>query len=247
MTPLLLLLLQAASADPLAARYDSCIARIRTDAVAAAEDAETWRRGGGGLAAGQCLGLAYVAQERYAPAAMAFEQAANEAQLRGDGRAAQLWVLGGNAALAAGEAAKARDDLGKAIALPVLSDVQRGEAFLDRARAYVALSDLAAARLDIDEATRLVPADPLGWLLSANLARRMNDAARARTAIAEAIRLAPDDASVQFEAGNIAAIGGVGDAARTAWRRAVELGPDTIGGQAAAAALEAASEARPAS
>jgi len=243
-TPLLVFLLQAATPDPAVARFDACIALIESDVARAVTEADTWRQGGGGVPAAQCLGLAYVKQDRFAPAAAAFAQAAEEARIRGDGRAAQLWVLAGNAALAGGDAARARDELGKALALPVLGDPQRGEAYLDRARALVALGNLAAARTDIDEATRLIPTDPLGWLLSANLARRMNDASRARAAITEALRLSPDDPSVQYEAGNVAAIGGVTDTARAAWRKAVENGAATPGGQAAAAALEADAETR---
>ncbi len=71
-------------------------------AVAAAN---AWRAEGGGLPPRQCLGLACVALERWAPAATAFEQAARDAEAAQDPRRADFWVQAGNAWVAAGEAA----------------------------------------------------------------------------------------------------------------------------------------------
>jgi Flp pilus assembly protein TadD len=87
-------------------------------------------------------------------------------------------------------------------------------------------------------AAKLVPQDPLIWLLSASLARRNGDLDRARTDIAEAARLSPDDPSVALEAGNISAMMGNDAAARTAWEAAVKIAPDSPQGKAAAKALE---------
>ena len=97
---------------------------------------------------------------------------------------------------------------------------------------------LTKARSDLDAAAKLVPQDPLIWLLSASLARRTGDLDRARTDIAEAARLSPDDASVALEAGNIAAMMGNDAAARTAWEAAVKIAPEGPQGKAAAKALE---------
>jgi len=244
---LALLLLQAARAlpahpapppNPAEKRYEACVALIERDAAKAATEAEAWRTGGGGLPAKQCLGLAFVAQERWGPATAAFEQAAREAEIQRDGRAATLWVQAANAALAGDEAIRARDDLDHALALPVLASPLRGEALLDRARADVAAGDPKTARTDLDAALKLVAADPMAWLLSATLARRDGDAARAGKDIAEAVRLAGDDAAVQYEAGNVAMLAGHADEAKAAWRIAVKAGADTPAGQAAALALK---------
>jgi tetratricopeptide (TPR) repeat protein len=89
----------------------------------------------------------------------------------------------------------------------------------------------------LDAALSLVPEDPLAWLLSAALARRMGDLSRAEKDIAEAAKRAPDDASVALEAGNIAAMGGQVEAAKTAWQAAQRLQPNGPQGQAAARAL----------
>jgi tetratricopeptide (TPR) repeat protein len=237
----LLLLAAALTASPSAeqARFVACSKLAETDPAKAVAEADAWRVANGGLLARQCLGLAYSAQGRWAPAAVVFEQAARDAEIRRDGRAATLWVQTGNAALAGDDPAKARIAFDRALALPVLSKEMRGETWLDRARAGVALKDLAGARADLDKAIGFVPADPMVWLLSANLALRQNDLARAEGHIAEAVRLAPDDAAVAYEAGNVAAASGAVDAAKVAWQRAAQAEPDSPAGQAAAQALAA--------
>jgi tetratricopeptide (TPR) repeat protein len=203
--------------------FDQCVALAKTDTAKAIAAAEAWRAAGGGLAARQCLGLAYVTAERWGPAALAFEQAARDAEIQRDGRAANLWVQSGNASLAGDDSAKAKMAFDRAIALPTLSDPMRGEALMDRARAEVGSNDVSAARADLDAALKLVPQDPMGWLLSATLARRQNDLARAGTDIIEALRLAPDDAAVAYEQGNIAFEEGNAGSAKGAWQRAIDI------------------------
>ncbi len=234
-----------ADLDP-EARYRSCTALIKRSAESAVATADQWRLQGGGLPARQCLGLAYVALERWPAAATAFEQAAAAAENARDARAADFWVQAGNAWLAAGDAAKARTALNSALAATTLAPELRGEAHLDRARAAVALDDLAAARADIDKGLELVPADPFAWYLSAALARRQNDLPRAQEHIAKAVSLAPDDAAILLEAGNIAGVSGDTDAAAGLYQRAASAAPNSEAGQAASAALgEPAPAAQP--
>lgn len=236
--PLLFLLQAATSVEQ--GRYDTCTKLIAADAGKAAAVADAWSRVNGGVPARQCLGLAYAAQALWPEATAAFAQAAGDAETQQDGRAATLWAQAGNAALAGGDPARARGYLDRALALPVLGAPYRGEALLDRGRADVAADDPAAARRDIDEALGLVPGDPMAWLLSATLARRVQDVSRARHDIAKAVLLAGNDATVQYEAGNVAYVGGDAAGAAAAWRRAAAAGPETSAGRAAAAALAAA-------
>jgi len=234
----LLLAAEVATPSPTETRFEACVSLTESDPIKALTEAGAWRLVGGGVLARQCEGLAYAAQQRWLPAATVFEQAARDAERAQDGRAARLWVQAGNAALAGGDAAKARTFLDAAIASGQLEDAEAGEAYLDRARALVALNDAKAARTYLDAALKLVPADPLAWLLSATLARRTGNLARAQTDIAEAARLAPDEASVALEAGNIAVLSGADGAARTAWQAAVAVAPQSPAGQAAAASLK---------
>jgi tetratricopeptide (TPR) repeat protein len=182
--------------------------------------------------------MAYAGLQRWKPAAAAFEQAARRFETEQNGfAAAQLWVQSGNAALAGGDAVTARAALNAALASGLLKNTDAGEARLDRARAAYALGDSKAARTDLDAALKLVPDDPLAWLLSATAARREGNLGRAQSDIAEAAKRSPDDASVALEAGNIAIASGSEQAARTAWAAAIKNAPNAPAGQTAARLL----------
>lgn len=237
MIALLILATQPTVATPEPTRFEACATLAETDPARALAEAGTWRIAGGGVLARQCEGLAYVTQKRWLPAATAFEAAAREADVKGDGRSAVLWVQAGNAALAGNDAAKATTYFDGALTRGQLTGDALGEVHLDRARARAALGDMKGARTDLDLATKHVPADPLGWLLSATLARKMNDLPRAQADIAEAAKRSPDDASVALEAGNIAVLSGRDDAARTAWEAAIALSPNSPSAKAATESL----------
>ena len=221
----------------------ACVSLARADPVAAERRAAVLPLSGTpeGL---MCRGLALAGQNRFEDAAAAFAEAARLAETRRDLRAADYWAQAGNAWLAAGDAAKARAALDAALAAGTLADLQRGEAYLDRARALVATGELPAARADLEQALASAPDDPLAWLLSATLARRMGDLPRAGNDIAQALRRSPDDAAVQLEAGNIAAAGGDAERAQAAWREAQRLAPDAPAGRSAGAALAQFTEAK---
>lgn len=223
-----------------AALYRECVAVAAAEPERAVTVANNWRLQGGGVLARQCLGLAYTALERWAPAAVAFEQAAREAETEQDPRRADFWVQSGNSWLAEGDAAKARTAFDAALATTSLTPELRGEVHIDRARAGVALNDLAGARADLDRAIDLVAADPFGWLLSAALAMRENDLARAQRDIARALELAPNDPDVLLQAGTIAGAAGQAEEARGFYERAAEAAPDSEAGRTAQTALEEA-------
>ncbi len=218
-------------------RFATCLKQVEANPQKAVDEATSWQVLGGGLLARQCLGIAFAAQARWASAQLAFEQAAQLAERERDSRAARLWVQSGNAALAGGDATKARSCLDAAVVSGVLKGAELGEAHLDRARAMVALRQTDLARTDINAALALVPQDPLAWLLSATLARRMGDLNRAATDILEAVKRSPDDAQVALEAGNIAFLRDEVELARTNWFAAVKSAPQSPAGKSAAAAL----------
>lgn len=223
--------------DEIVARFAACTDLVRTNAERAVEVASAWRVDGGGIYARQCLGLAYVALERWAPAATAFEQAARDAATAGDVRQADFWVQSGNAWLAGGEGTRAIQAFDSALAAPGLSAALRGEAHLDRGRALVALGNPAGARADLDEAIRLVPEDPFAWYLSAALSHRQNEAGRARTEIARARQLAPDNPDILLLAGTLAGQAGNMEEAERLYRRIVTEAPNTDAGRAAQESL----------
>ena len=229
--------LAAQAAAPDDSTYKACLAQIRTAPEQAVETASDWRVKGGGLAARQCQGLAYVALERWQEAALTYEQGAREAEAAGNPAAADFWAQSGNAWLAMNDAVRARTAFDSGLAIDGTVPELTGEIHLDRARALVALGEAAAARTDIDRALVLVPADPFSWYLSAALADRQGDAARAGQDIAKAVELAPDDADVLLQAGTIAGKAGREDEARTYYERAAKADPNGPAGRAAAAAL----------
>ena len=234
----MILPLLLAAAPDLSTRFNACAEMAAQAPERAIEEANAWRLSGGGIRARQCLGLAYASLQRWAPAATAFEQAAREAEVSREVDPASLWIQVANARLANQQPALARAALDSALARGDLIGPAQGEARLDRARAGVALGDLKGARVDLDAALKLVPADPLAWLLSATLARRQGDLARARTDIDEAAKRSPDDASVALEAGNIAMLSGAPEAARIAWTAAVSAQPGSPAATAAAESLK---------
>ncbi len=223
------------------ARYRACVAQVRADPEAAVTTANGWRIVGGGYYARQCLGLAYVALERWGEAAAQFEEAARTVGPH-DPRAADFQVQAGNAWLAAGEGTRAIQAFDAALASGALTGQMRGEVRLDRARALVALGSLDGARQDLDEALRLVPEDPMAWYLSAGLARRQRDTARAAADIARARALAPDDPDVLLLAGTIAGDAGNMAEAERLYRQVASAAPDSRAGRAAREALATARE-----
>jgi tetratricopeptide (TPR) repeat protein len=220
------------------ARLSECLELATADAAKGEAAAIQWSSEGGGYFAAQCLGVALANQQRWDAAAGAFEAAARDAETAKDARSADFWAQAGNAWLAAGDADKARVALDSAIAAGTLLGIGLGEAHLDRARARVAAGDFEAARSDLDRATSYAADNPLAWLLSATLARRMTDLARADKDIKEALRRSPEDASIQLEAGNIAALRGEVASARAAWARVLELAPGSPQANAARKGLE---------
>lgn len=197
--------------------------------------AQKWRLEGGSFYARHCIGFAYARAERWAPAIVAFEQAADEAERSGEpAQSARMWAQAGNAALAAGDMAKARTSFDAALARGLPDGIEKGETYLDRARTLVALGEVKDARDSLDVALAQVPQDPLAWLLSATLARRSGELKLAQAHIARAVQLSPDDAAVALEEGNVAVLTDHADIARSAWQRAVKLAPQSPAGKAAA-------------
>ena len=239
MIPILFIAATLIDISDTAARAAACQKLIAADPKAAVEQAGVWADRDKNVPARACLGLAFVAVERWGPAEAALAQAASQAEADRDGRSMGLWSQAANAALAGDQPARARDYLDHVVNAPAAPPTLAGEGWVDRARADVALDDLAQARIDMDKGLALVPQDPFAWYLSAALARKQKDIARAQKDIATALKSAADDPAVELEAGNIYAAAGQTDAAHAAWTRAAQLGPDTPEGQAAKAALTA--------
>lgn len=207
------------------ARFDACMDMATDDPPSGIVAANEWLMAGGGYFARHCLGFAYSKDGRWKAAADAFVAAARDAERATDPRAANLWTQAGNAALALGDATVALTYFDAAMAQGVSAGLLLGELHLDRARALVVAGKTQEAEAAFAEAHRLVPEDPLAWLLSATLARRLGKLERAQADIDVAARLAPRDPEVALEAGNIAATAGKYDIARRNWTQAIDIRP----------------------
>ncbi|MGC6400217.1 tetratricopeptide repeat protein [Sphingomonas sp. FW199] len=235
----LLIAIQAA-ATPSAedrARYDRCLDLATEQPDAAEKEAVDWRLAGGGYLAQQCLGMAYSNRGNYRGAAETFESAARAAEVAQERLTGNYWTQAANAWAAAGDLGRARSAIDAALAGGLLNGSALGEAYLDRARIRVAQGEPESARADLDQALKLADRDPLAWLLSATLARRLREMPMAVQHINKALELAPDDASVQLEAGNIWAVTGDEEKAKAAWTAAATLGSGKPAGDAATKAL----------
>lgn len=219
--------------DPIEIRFNQCLDQAEDDPANGLLVANKWQIEGGGYLARNCLGFAYATQEDWAKAIPEFVQSAERAQAAGDERAANFWTQAGNAAFASGNQPDALKYFETALALNTLEGMLKGEVHLDLARVYVALDRYEDAKQQFVAVHQLVPEDPLGWLLSATLARRMGDLERAKSDIAAAAKLVATDPAIALEAGNIAYQAGDMVNARSNWEQAIKFGPDSPSAKAA--------------
>ena len=178
-----------AARTPIDVRFDQCIDQAADDPVNGLLNANRWQIEGGGYLARNCLGFAYAEQENWTKALPEFVQAAEGAQAEGDERAANFWAQAGNAALASGDPQAGLKYFDAALRQDSLDGLLKGEVHLDMARVHVALNQYDEAKKQFAMVHELVPEDPLGWLLSATLARRMGDLVQAKADIATAAKL----------------------------------------------------------
>ncbi|GAB5486806.1 MAG: hypothetical protein Pars2KO_03760 [Parasphingorhabdus sp.] len=211
------------SQDSVEQRFNKCIDLAVDDPQSGLTEANTWLIEGGGFLARHCLGFAYAEQFNWAAATTAFVESAQAAEVARDKRIDKFWAQAGNAALAGGDAVKALEYLNAALVQGSLKGLAKGLVHLDRARAHVALEDYPAAKAEFAMVHQLAPEDPLGWLLSATLARRMDDLELARNDILIADQRAPGDPAIALEAGNIAFESGDQINAKTNWEKAVQI------------------------
>lgn len=214
-------------------RFNECVDLAVDDPASGVVEANKWRIEGGGFLARHCLGFAYAEQFNWPAATTTFAEAAREAEIAKYPRVANFWAQAGNAALAGNQFDKALEYLNAALVQGTLIGLEKGEVHLDRARAHVALNDYAAAKEEFVMVHKLAPQDPLAWLLSATLARRMGDLPLAKADIQVAAKLAAQDPAVALEAGNIAYAAGDAEQAKANWEKAVAMDAESRPAKAA--------------
>lgn len=219
--------------SPMDLRFNQCVDQATEDPGRGLLEANKWQIEGGGYLARNCLGFAYAELQNWAKAIPEFVLAAKGAEDADDDRAAIFWSQAGNAALASGDHPVALQYFGSALEQDTLTGLLKGEVHLDMARAFVALDQYDQAKAQFALVHDIVPEDPLGWLLSATLARRMGDLAAAKSDIAVAAKLVATDPAIALEAGNIAYEAGDMASAKSNWEQAVKFEPDSPSAKAA--------------
>ena len=183
------------------------------------------------------LALLLAAAPVAAPPTLSADATEVLAQSSSDASAGRLWATAGNMRLATGDAAGAARDFDRALTTRGLSDRDRGEALLDRARAAQAAGDLATASARAADAARLIPQDPFVWYFRSVVAVTREDVPQAKIAIGRALALAPNDSTILFEAGHVAKLAGEDARARDYWAKSSAADPRGKSGDAARAAL----------
>lgn len=224
-------------------RLAYCLQKAASDPDAAMVEVQTWlgesRDTGQQVRANQCLGMLRSNAGDFDGALEAFAQAVAGVPSQQEVAAVPLMAMAGNAALAAGKAEVATSWFDRALAVKDGADnAGRAAIEIDRSRALVALGRNAEAAGALEEAHRLAPEDPEGWLLSATLARRGGDLDRAQRDIEVAAQYGPRDPRIGLEAGVIAVLSGRDDAARKSWDSVVLADKDGEAGKTAKSYLE---------
>lgn len=215
---------------PPPAKLTACLAAVPGSPAGSVETATAWLAQAKGIEraqAGHCLGVAQAESGDWAAAATSFTAARDAAPASDAAYRVRLGALGGNAALAAGDAAKALALLDAARSEAGSAGALAGDIAADRGRALVALNRPAEAALALGEARAANPDDAQVWLLSATLSRRQSDLAGAQAQIEKAAALAPRDPAVGLEAGVIAALGGNDAAARKSFESVIATAPES--------------------
>ncbi len=237
---------RAVAATPPAqpSRFQHCLTAAEREPGEAVASANGWLANSKGPARTppyQCLGTAQSNLAQWSAAEQSF-LAARDAAAGGDkALRAQLGAMAANAALAAGTADRALALLDMAQAdAGTAGDIHlSGEVAIDRARALVALKRQDEAAKALVEARTSAADNPLAWLLSATLSRRMGKLAEAQAQISTAASLQQDNSAfgpeIGLEAGVIAMLAGQIEAARRSWQSVIDLAPQ---GEAATTARD---------
>jgi tetratricopeptide (TPR) repeat protein len=208
-------------------RFEECIKIATKNPADGLIEAGIWIKENGGYLAVHCLATSLANDFKFADAAPLFVKAAKGAEASKDNRAAKFWAQAGNASIAADQPNDALDALDAALASPLLTNPERGDVLIDKARALVGAGREKDAGAVLAEARTLAPENGTGFLLSATLARRMGALADAQAYITTAAALSPHEVAIPLEAGNIAVAAGNQPAALRAWQQVITIAPDS--------------------
>ncbi len=180
-------------------RYTECMKLARREPLRALPLAEKWNADGGGLGARHCVAIAMFQAGKYPQAGAQLEAIARDMGQDRPGLRAELWAQAGQAWIEAGQAEKAAEAQGRALALKS----NDADLWIDRALSYAAMSQWPRAISDFDQALRLRPDDLEILVLRAAAWRNARNPAQAMADVVRALRIAPDHTEALLERGFI--------------------------------------------
>jgi tetratricopeptide (TPR) repeat protein len=233
---------RAVSAPPPPNRLQLCLTEAERAPQQALAMAKGWLvnvTGPARIAPLQCLGTAQTNLAQWADAEQSFLAARDAASATDKALRAQMGSMAANAAMAAGGTERALGllDVAHGDAAEARDIRLIGEIAIDRARALVLLKRQDEAVKALVEARTSSPDNPLAWLLSATLSRRMGKLGEAQAQISTAATLQPGNPEIGLEAGVIAVLAGQTEAARRSWQSVIDLAPDSESAETARAYL----------
>ena len=216
------------------ATYNHCMELAKTDPGAARDMAAKWSAQGGAHPADHCYAVALIGLRQYRPAADRLDKLAQAMLTTApDSLRAEVLDQAGQAWLLAGDAARAYNDGGAALALaPNDPDI-----LVDRAEAAGEAGWFDKAIADLDVVLKADPRRLDALIYRATAYRALNQLDAALTDADAAVHLAPNSAQAVLERGNIRGLKGDLEGARQDWRMAATLAPGSAAALAAKANL----------
>lgn len=216
------------------ATYDRCLTLAKTDPGAARDMAAKWSAQGGAHPADHCYAVALIGLRQYKPAAERLDKlAVAMLTVAPDSLRAEVLDQAGQAWLLAGDAARAYNDTGAALALaPNNPDI-----LIDRAEAAGEAGWYDKAVADLNDVLKADPRRVDALIYRATAYRALNKLDPALADADAAVRLAPSSAQAVLERGNIRGLKGDVEGARHDWQTTMTLAPGSAAALAAKANL----------
>jgi tetratricopeptide (TPR) repeat protein len=188
---------EASTSD--AQRYKICLSKAYSTPSAAYEDATIWRKEGGAGPARHCLAMALLGLRAYEEAAAQLEALAYAPDIGDEDLRIEVLEQSGEAWL---QASKPEDAL-RVLSRALENDKTNAAVYTNRARAFMALENINAAKADLDTALRLHPDNALALRLRATVLLTQNDLGGAHRDIEAALRKEPANVDALLVRGQV--------------------------------------------
>ncbi len=205
------------------ARYQECLSRARSDPQVAHDEAEAWRRTGGGLPARHCAAVSLAETGRYGEAAQSLQAMFDEMALQPARARAGVLAQAGHAWVLAGDPVRAH----AAFTHGIMLEPENVELLIDRATVAATQAKFWEAVDDLNQALDLAPARADALVYRATYYRKLGAAELAHDDLARAFALEPENPEALIERGVLRQLDGDQEGARHDWQRVLTVAPVT--------------------